>query len=59
LNSGKLLNLLENRPERRGRARHQSSKRVHDGEPIILVPDFLYLIDFTTRAKDILSRAIR
>jgi hypothetical protein len=30
----KLLNLLENRSDPRRRADHQSSKRVHDGEPI-------------------------
>jgi mRNA interferase HicA len=34
-NLGKYLDLLENCSERRGRTRRKSSKRVHDGEPLL------------------------
>src|SRR5271166_738527 len=35
----------------------RSSKRIHAGEAIVLVPDLRYLTDSTTRAQEILPEA--
>jgi hypothetical protein len=53
----KLSKLSEQQPHLRRRAKEESSKIVHDGEPIVVVPDLRYLIDFITRASDVLSGA--
>jgi len=42
------LHLLEHRPDRRRRADRQSSKRVHDGEPVVPVPCQRYVTDSIT-----------
>ena len=54
------MNLLEDRSDRRRRPDHQSSKRVHDGEPIrmVFIPFRIHILrptPISTRTDGLLS----
>lgn len=57
--SHKSLNPLERHPNCQWRARHQSSKRVHDGAAITSVPVSLYLFDSITWDREVFPGATK